>query len=101
MKFKDLFLKPQAKWLPSSPYWWRLVTFNIRNPFGAVLALVATDKMLPDIPTFNPKGGFEWIIHRSHLPFISYRGKWVEWYVGWRPDGIFGIAVRHSHAKGA
>lgn len=29
------------------------------------------------------------------FPFLSYQGKWVEWYIGWRPPlGDFGIKLR-------
>ena len=34
------------------------------------------------------------------LPFFSYRGKWFEFYIGWRPKNggsqIFGISLRRT-----
>ncbi|MEM4620950.1 MAG: hypothetical protein QW607_12160 [Desulfurococcaceae archaeon] len=39
------------------------------------------------------------------LPFFSYRGRRIEFYIGWRPkeDGsqVFGIALRRKNAKTA
>lgn len=34
------------------------------------------------------------------LPFVSYRGKRVEGYIGWRPDSrMFGISLRRRHEE--
>lgn len=51
---------------------------------------------------WNPNGGrnfavirYGWLI----LPFVSYRGKSIEGYVGWRESGAFGRALRKAHAK--
>lgn len=34
-------------------------------------------------------------------PYVSYRGRWVEWYLGWQPAGDFGLAIRPAFAKQA
>lgn len=39
---------------------------------------------------------------RSRLmwfPLLSYRGKYVEGYIGWRFNGAFGIALRKANSK--
>lgn len=46
---------------------------------------------------WNPNGGFNWAIRKLGwvcLPWVSYLGKRVEWYVGWREGGNLGIAFR-------
>lgn len=50
----------------------------------------------------NPNGGWNYAVTacgRRRLPFIAYNGKRVEWYIGWRNRGNFGIAVRAAHKK--
>jgi hypothetical protein len=95
-----IFYPPQSykdehkNWSP----WFTVAMWNIRNPFHLFLEHCATDKM-PD-PTWNPKGGWQFLRHKSGLPFLSYRGTSIECYVGWRPSGLFGLALRHANAKG-
>jgi hypothetical protein len=50
--------------------------------------------------TFNPNGGFGMAVTNGCLPYICYRGKRIEAYIGWRPIGAFGIALRRTKAKG-
>ena len=38
---------------------------------------------------------------RLRLPVLSYRGKRVECYIGWRRHGGFGIALRVANSKNA
>jgi hypothetical protein len=48
----------------------------------------------------NPNGGWNYAVtqyKRLRLPFLSFQGKRVEWYIGWRNSGSFGLALRHSH----
>lgn len=33
------------------------------------------------------------------LPCIQYRGKKIEWYIGWRANGAFGMALRAAGAN--
>lgn len=51
---------------------------------------------------WNPAGGWNFAVIRYRgwlLPFVSYRGENVEFYVGWRESGAFGRALRKAHAK--
>lgn len=51
---------------------------------------------------WNPAGGWNFAVIRYRwllLPFVSYRGKGLEWYVGWRESGAFGRALRKAHAQ--
>lgn len=105
--FSNVFENPQAAFLPKSPEWERWLAWQIRNPLSAQLKATATD-VIPNQPTFNPKGGWLELTHKSGLRFVSYRGplSWplsfikIECYIGWRPDGVFGIAFRKANAKG-
>jgi hypothetical protein len=36
---------------------------------------------------------------RCRLPLVSYRGRYVEFYLGWRPSGALGWAFRKAHAS--
>jgi hypothetical protein len=52
---------------------------------------------------WNPNGGFLTCLLKTHdgteYPFMSYRGKTKEFYIGFRPGtGKFGIAARAAHA---
>lgn len=41
-----------------------------------------------------PEEGFQRSVIRLgvlRLPFVSYSGKWIVWYAGWQPTGIFGV----------
>jgi hypothetical protein len=87
----SFFYTPQPDFMPGEPMWKRKFWWFIRNP----------DMHIPTQPqvattTWNPKGGFWHIGYR----FVSYRGKYIEGYIGWRPSGSFGIALRHANAKG-
>lgn len=52
---------------------------------------------------WNPYGGWNWfVLHYRwmRLPFISYRGKYTEHYIGWRESGAFGfVPVRRARSK--
>jgi hypothetical protein len=49
--------------------------------------------------TTFPPAGLGLALVNGRLPFASYRGRRVEWYAGWRPQGAFGFSFRISHAK--
>lgn len=90
---------PPSDYLTTSPQWLRILRWNLRNPFRAISDKFAVSE-IPGTPTFNPKGGFEYLRFSNGMPrFISYRGKLIELYIGWRPSGLFGISLRHSHAQ--
>ena len=45
---------------------------------------------------FNPNGGWNWTVCRYRwlrLPFISYKGPRVSFYIGWRERGNFGVKL--------
>ena len=52
---------------------------------------------------WNPNGG--WLRLRlidaagTRRFFVSYRGRLIELYFGWKPSGSFGIALRKANAK--
>src|SRR6266581_1368906 len=105
------------KWHPLWPQWLRNIVWLWRNPptlFWRYPQL--------SLPTWNPKGGWlflfrdknsgyetpgEWITNpgfkyqNKDLRFVSYRGKFIEFYIGWRPSGAFGFALRHANARGS
>jgi hypothetical protein len=96
------FVEPQKEYLAAfahRPLWLNWLLWNIRNPFPGIGLYWSTDKM-EGVSDWNPKGGWWLLRHKSGLPFVSYRGKYAEFYFGWRPNGAFGIALRHANAKG-
>jgi hypothetical protein len=52
----------------------------------------------------NPvETGWQWSVIKLaalRLPFVSYSGKKVVWYIGWQPSGFFG-AKFNLHSKQA
>lgn len=100
-----LFPAPQSDYHPDWPYWLRLIGWNLRNFGGGLSAMLRTDSM-PGVSDWNPKGGFVFLVHKSGLPFLSYRAPnrdkfpWIEGYIGWRPNGAPGIAFRRADARG-
>jgi hypothetical protein len=36
---------------------------------------------------------------KLRLPFVSYRGRYVEWSVGWKTSGAVGLTFRKARAK--
>jgi hypothetical protein len=71
--------------------------------YKRVLALDVVD-LVPPVPSWNPKGGYWHIIvtdsKGNSRHFRSYRGRFIECYLGWRINGYFGAALRHALAKG-
>ncbi|MDP3645559.1 MAG: hypothetical protein Q8R25_00520 [bacterium] len=56
--------------------------------FPASVWTVQHNDLIPE------KRGYQFSVIRLgvlRLPFISYSGEWVVWYVGWQPTGIFGL----------
>lgn len=93
------FYTPPDNFMPGKALWLRKAAWFIRNPELHIIPKM--DKV--DIPTWNPFGGLRVIpYHFSGWPprFISYRGKYIEAYIGWRPSGSFGMALRHANSKG-
>lgn len=89
-------------------WWWR----NKCHDFTANVIGIA-DKDFESYPTsefWNPEGG--WLYSKrvlmddvpwykpAEFPWVSYKGKDWEFYLGWRPSGSFGGAWRRAkHAN--
>jgi hypothetical protein len=125
--FSIIFVKPQDDYHPMWPQWARWLGWAVRNPFPGlvpplqtpliVFQVLAHDTVLlsQPVPTFKPGGGY-WklnvhtmlTVHTINISsgklfrrFRSYRGKWIEWYFGWKPhNGSFGMAFRKANSKG-
>ena len=95
----SLFLpNPPDDYRAGQPQWLRVAMWAIRNPLSSVVYKFAVSKV--DSPTLNPNGGFIYLTFNGFIPrFISYRGKLIECYIGWRPSGLFGIAFRKAKAR--
>ena len=97
------------------PWWWkpeaslseRKRTWFFRNPmhnFNNYVIGVSDRHLhvrgLNAHSIWNDEGPFNLTLTQSgpliHLPMISRRGPWLEWYVGWRPTGSFGAALRKA-----
>lgn len=81
---------------------WKIrLTWWFRNPAHnwcfyvigmAGKAFVRTGTYPKDV--FSPMSGWNvCVIHYRwlRLPFVSYQGRFVRWYIGWRDRGNFGI----------
>ncbi len=88
-------------YLPDRPQWWRNLCWAARNPAGNLMgfvlgcegfdytvtgpAPVMLTTLYDDTP---PRFGWKWSIIKCgwfYLPFVSYSGTAVLWYLGWRP----------------
>jgi hypothetical protein len=102
---------------PSWPNWRRrLYWYFFRNPLQNFRAYVVgvNDRnydVVGRIPVMcvqrndlNPvETGWQWSVIKLaalRLPFVSYSGKKVVWYIGWQPSGFFG-AKFNLHSKQA
>lgn len=98
----------QADWYhPEWPYWRRWFVWNvIRNPMQNFKSFVigVQDRnytVVGKTPVLTvqrndlvpPETGWQWCRIKMWvpLPFVSYSGKRVVWYMGWQPTGSFGI----------
>ena len=92
---------------PEPPDWYRPGSPNrrflwyLRNPFHNFTFYVIgiADRHFPRSGRFpddvmSPGGGWNFAVSRCGgwlpLPFVSFNGKWVQSYFGWRPRGNFG-----------
>jgi hypothetical protein len=76
---------------PGKPLWWRKVVWAFRNPlhnFCFFVIGLSDRRYLINDGEIWPNEGQKWNIR---LPFISYRGKKWEWYIGWRNGRNFGL----------
>ena len=94
-----------AAYLPGiSNQWLRDFYWFCRNPLGNLMGFVIgfegsgytvrgpAPVMLTTLYDANPPAyGWKWSIINGWAPFVSYSGKRVLWYLGWRPaSGGFG-----------
>jgi hypothetical protein len=100
---------------PIWPFWRRrLYWYYFRNPLQNFRAYVlgVNDRNYevigrPPVMTVQrndlrpDERGWQWSVIKLsalRLPFISYSGKKVVWYIGWQPSGFFG-AKFNLHSK--
>lgn len=89
IKNDDNPIPPDNLW-SCKPQWIRKILWFLRNPFHNFTFYVIGMADKPELricnEVFNNFGKWNII-----LPFISYNGKKVFWYFGWRERGNFGI----------
>jgi len=100
---------PPDWYFPELSLWQRKVWWLLRNPLTNFTWYVIgigdkpfTSYGLQPEHVFNQNGGWNWAFRCYkwlRLPFISYKGKYIEWYFGWRERGAFGIALRSYTGK--
>lgn len=94
---------------PNPPDWYRPEDpgrnwkWHARNPFHNltfyVMGIADTEftRIGPHPEhVFDPEGGWNWAVSRAALlplPYVSYRGKRTQFYLGWRERGNFGIKL--------
>lgn len=116
MNIFTLFVTPQTDFMPKSPQLLRTILWNIRNPFPGLSRYLGTrdeayktvgltvSTRNPHGLTWRPLGGINQLVHTTAsgrvLRFISYRGIHIEAYVGTKPDGSFGMALRVANSHG-
>lgn len=92
-------------WKPDAPLDERKRTWMMRNPFHNFTHYVigVADRHTHRVgikarSIWNDGGSFNASVTRAgpliYLPMISNRGKFLEWYFGWRESGNFGAAMR-------
>jgi len=118
--FNFFFVPPQVTYVnyhKDWPTWLIWLGWNTRNPFPGLTDMMGCKNQVfttlgatvsPKNPhglSWNPNDGYNTLVHTvtktgNKYGYISYRGKDVEWYLGTRPTGSFGVALRKAHAKG-
>lgn len=84
---------------PDKPHWFRAMMWGLRNPLHNFMFFViglSDRKHLINDGQIWPAKGQKWNIR---LPFISYRGKKWEWYIGWRNGSTFGVNFTKANTK--
>lgn len=95
---------PPDWYLPeNNSTWVRTFMWYLRNShhnlFFHVLKVTGERKgAFPD-QIWNPNGGWNWATVNNIPAFVSYRGKYIEGYIGWREKGNFGLALRKAYAR--
>ena len=78
-------------YFPNKPTWFRKLAWATRNPlhnFCFFVIGLEDRKYLVRDGEIWPDDTQKWNVR---LPFISYRGKKWEWYIGWRKGWTFGL----------
>lgn len=90
----------------TAPLWAWTWRNRFHNLFGFVIGVEDRDHTFQGSKTSDsiwaPGGGWHFGIVRCGflvLPLLSYRGKTLESYIGWRPIGAFDITLRVANAK--
>ena len=104
------------QFVPNRPYWLQVVSWYIRNPLEnfSNWVLGVADRnytvygqapvMLTawnDLPEPYPLGFKYSVIHLGwlRLPFVSYVGKRIMFYIGWQAGGFAGAKFNLLHTK--
>ena len=96
---------PPVWFMPGATPCTRAIRWWIRNPMhnlmfywlgvaGKPFTRTSPDNLLP------PGGGWMFAVTRYRwlrLPFLSYAGRYIEFYAGWRNSGALGFALRKTH----
>jgi len=97
---------PPAAFWPGYPQLVRVIAWHWRNPLhnfaayvigvkGKQFIFVASQPNTVD-SSFADGGGWLFakvICGKRVLPYISYAGRHLRFYAGWRPSGMFGLRV--------
>jgi hypothetical protein len=94
--------EPPADYIPGHKL--RRLKWAFRNPFHNFdfYVIGVADKgfvrsVKPECRDGEPKNRWTYAVtryRRWRLPFISFHGKSISWYFGWRDKGNFGISLR-------
>lgn len=93
--------------------WWR-IKWWFRNPahnftfyvIGVAHKQITRIGKYPN-DVFSPVPGWNWAVAYTEpdgwfpLAFVSYTGRYVRWYVGWRERGNFGLKLTAAPKKPA
>lgn len=102
---RDEPLPPSNKW-PKYPMWLRKILWWVRNPAHDftfhIVGIAGKDftsyGAYPE-HVWNPNDGWNWAVREYgwlRLPFVSYRGEYIESYIGWRNVGNLGLSLRKA-----
>lgn len=118
--FSFFFVPPQANFTrlhKDWPEWEQWLAWNVRNPLPGISKYLGCKGQIYTTTgdtvsehaihglTWGPDKLYNHLVHTvtdtgKEYQFLSYRGSYVEWYYGTRPDGSFGVALRKAYATG-
>ncbi len=99
---------PPDWYKPGQLKFWRYISWYMRNPlmnFGRYVIGVydcphwvsgptpVMENLWSDLhpPQFGWKWSVIWLAGIPLLPYVSYAGKYITFYLGWQPSGFFGL----------